>query len=422
MKVSVLGLGKLGCCFAAALAAQGLEVVGVDLKASVVDAVNRGAAPHDEPGLGVLLADAGERLAATTDAHYAVTHTDATFVIVPTPSDPAGFFRLDHVLRAMQQVGAALAEKRGYHLVVQMSTVLPGDIRRAVLPALEAASGKSAGNGFGFCYLPEFVALGTVIRDFLDPDMVVIGEHDGRAGDALEELVRSVCENNPAVHRMSIVDAELAKIALNFALTQRIAYANWLAEMCERLPGADVDRVTGAIGADGRIGPKFLRAGGRAGGPCFPRDIRAMGYLARALGVDGALPRAVADNNEAQIDRVMAAVDRAGGRVGILGLAYKAGTPVTEESQALEVAWLLGEEDAPVLAYDPKARPDLAGVEYRDSAQAVVDEADTVIVALPYAEFASVQYRAGQTVIDLWRIVDRKRLPAGVAHVAFGRG
>ena len=253
--VSVVGLGKLGAPIAACIAARGVEVVGVDGDAAKVAQLNRGVAPVHETGLPELLAQSGGRLRATTSVAEAIAATDTTFVIVPTPSDESGGFALEHVRRAIEEIGAALREKDSYHLVAVTSTVLPGALEAVVLPLLEAASGKRCGPGFGLCYSPEFVALGSVIRDFLEPDFLLIGESDPAAGDALERVYRAVCRTTPPVARIGFANAELAKLAVNNYVTTKISFANMLASLCERIPGADVDAVTSALGLDKRIGP-----------------------------------------------------------------------------------------------------------------------------------------------------------------------
>lgn len=201
--VSVIGLGKLGACTAACIASKGVPVTGVDVSAEVVNAVTRAEAPVQEPGLAALMKKCTENFRATTDHRSAVMASDITLVIVPTPSELSDEFSTAYAVEAAQQVGRALAEKDRYHAVALTSTVLPGATERDFIPALERASGKAAGRDFGVCYSPEFIALGSVIHDFLNPDFVLIGESDTRAGDVLEGLYRAVCDNHPPVQRMS---------------------------------------------------------------------------------------------------------------------------------------------------------------------------------------------------------------------------
>ena len=274
--VSVVGLGKLGACMAACMAAKGIRVVGVDINEETVAAMRHGQAPTYEPGLAELLATVKPaNLMVTTDI-AAIAETDTTFIVVPTPSEPNGAFSLRYVKEAAQNIGRVLRDKPGYHVVAVTSTVLPGSTEYGILPILERESGKKLGD-FGLCYNPEFIALGTVIRDFLNPDFVLIGESDQFAGAQVARIYGQVCKSDqshwtpsqPMVH-MSIPSAELAKIAINGFVTTKIAYANMLSDLCEKTPGANVDDVTRALGMDRRIGPKYLKAGMGYGGPCVP--------------------------------------------------------------------------------------------------------------------------------------------------------
>lgn len=256
--LSVIGLGKLGAPMAACLAAKGFPVIGVDVDARKVDALNRAQAPVFEPGLPELLQVAKTRLKATQDIPTAVLNSEVTFVVVPTPSEPDGSFSLRYVLQACEGIADALRKKSLWHLVVITSTISPGSMDNSIRPLLEEHSGKRSGIDFGLCYNPEFIALGSVIRDFLNPDFVLIGESDERSGQVLEGIYRQVCENNPPVVRMNFINAELTKLAVNTFVTTKISFANMLARICEKLLGADVDVVTKALGLDSRIGTKLF--------------------------------------------------------------------------------------------------------------------------------------------------------------------
>jgi len=428
MKISVVGLGKLGAPLAAVFASKGFTVVGTDLNPAYVDAINSGKAPVDEPRLQELIDASRARLSATTDAAEAVAATDVSFVIVPTPSDGSGRFSNAAVLRAMELIGAGLRRKESsYHVVVITSTVMPGSTGGEIRLALERHSGRTVGPTLGLCYNPEFIALGSVVRDMLQPDMILIGESDSRAGDVLERLYTTSCDNTPAVRRMNFVNAELAKIAVNTFVTTKISYANMLADVCDRLPGADVDVVTQAIGSDSRIGPKYLKGAIGYGGPCFPRDNVAFGALARTLGARADLATATDAVNRFQVERVLAAVETrfsGSGAIGILGLSYKPDTSVVEESQGLALIERLLERGLRVIAYDPKALLVAQQVvrktfEVAASAPECVRSASLVVVMTPWPQFREIpedayHRTAGRlTVIDCWRTI-----PKGIAKIA----
>ena len=186
-------------------------------------------------------------------------------------------------------MGKALAKKKDYHNIVLTSTVLPGSTRQVLLPILEKESGKKAGRDFGLCYSPEFIALGSIISDFLNPDFTLLGELDEKCGEQVEEIYKQVMINGAPCARMSLENAELTKISVNTFVTTKITFANMLAEICEKLPGGDVDVVTNALGLDERIGRKYLTGALGYGGPCFPRDNVALTYIAKELGVEAGI-------------------------------------------------------------------------------------------------------------------------------------
>jgi len=434
--LTVVGLGKLGAPMVACLAAKGFDVIGVDVDDRKVAAVAAGEAPVYEPQLAELLDENKDRITATTDLRDAVLRSDLTFVVVATPSDANGGFSLKWVLPACETIGSALAEKDAFHTVVLTSTVMPGSTEREVVPALERAGGKICGVDFGVCYSPEFIALGSVIRDFLNPDFLLVGESDERAGAVLESLYRRVVETDAPVARMSFVNAELAKLSVNTFVTTKIAYANMLARMCERLPGADVDVVTSAIGLDTRIGTKYLRGAISYGGPCFPRDNVALATLARTLGAPAFVAEATDSANRDGIERLADLAESKlpdGGTVTVLGLSYKPNTDVVEEAPGLLLVRTLTERGVDVVAYDPAAAANaeraLAGTgRIVESLDVAVKEGDTIVIATAWDEFKRLGSdqlaRDGQrrVVIDCWRLLRRDDLEPAVEYVELGRG
>lgn len=433
MRISVIGLGKLGCPLAAVFASKGFEVVGNDINSAFVDAVNAGRPPVDEPQLQDLIDASRGRLSATLNTIEAVSQTDVSFIIVPTPSDGEGHFSNEYGLRAIASVGDGIRHKQGYHLVVMTSTVMPGSTGGELRATLERHSGRKVGASLGLCYNPEFIALGTVVRDMLNPDMILIGESDAYAGQILEDLYRRTCANQPAIRRMNFVNAELTKISVNAFVTTKISYANMLADMCDRLPGADVDVVTRAVGTDTRIGSKYLRGAIGYGGPCFPRDNVAFAALARALGARPDIAEATDRINHYQIDRLLDAISgrvKANGTIGILGFAYKPNTGVIEESQGVGLAARLLNQGYQVIGYDPKALDAAVskigtGLRRADSAEQCVQASDLVVVMTPWPEFGHLSRAAfvrpiGRvTVIDCWRILqsDGIRDVADIVHI-----
>jgi UDPglucose 6-dehydrogenase len=418
-RVSVVGLGKLGACMAATMAGKGMEVIGVDVNARNVDLINQGRAPVVEPGLDEMIAANRARLRATSDFGVAVRDSEVSFIIVPTPSDENGSFSLRYLLQAVREIGRVLAAKPAYHLVVVTSTVLPGSMQYSVLPALEESSGKKCGRDFGLCYNPEFIALGSVIHDLLTPDFLLIGESDDQAGRALEEWYRAYCDNTPPVKRMNWINAELTKISVNTFVTTKITFANMLANICQELPGADIDVVSSALGLDSRIGRRYLTGALGYGGPCFPRDNKALSYIATMMGAPAALAETTDRLNQLLLARQAERISktlRPGQTVAVLGLAYKPDTNVVEQSQGLALAQNLLGNGNNVVVYDPLAMDNAKlilkdEVTYAPSAKAALAQADAVVIANPCKEFCGLEAadfprRAAPTqVFDCWRIL-----------------
>ena len=435
-RLAVIGLGKLGAPMAAVFASKGYDVIGVDLNRDYVESLNHGRAPVDEAQLQDLLDASRARLRATGDFADAIAATDISFVIVPTPSGADHFFSNDYVIDAVTRIGAVLRHTRHDHLVVVTSTVMPGSTAGVIRKALEESSGRTVGVDVGLCYSPEFIALGSVVRDLLNPDMVLIGECDARYGDWLERMYRASTESKPAVHRMSMVNAEVCKIAVNTFVTTKISYANMLSDLCDHLPGSDVDAITAALGADTRIGQKYLKGGVAYGGPCFPRDNKAFAALARCLGVPCDIAEATDRINDHQVARLVGAVSALaprGARIAILGLSYKTGTGVFEKSQGFALAGALIAEGYRVTLADP-ASARRAGEALGDGAEVAVDfaqavaGADAAVITTPWPEIREVPESAftraagAIPVIDPWGLLQGTPLATAVRVTFLGRG
>lgn len=420
-EVSVIGLGKLGSSLAAVLSSVSHNVVGVDRSKVIVDQINDGLAPFPEPYLQYLIDSSPFQ--ATTNVG-AIFDTDLTFVIVPSPSLKDGSFDPTYVVDAVTGIGEILKEKSGYHNVVVSSTLMPGTMENVVRPALEQASEREVGNNLGLCYSPEFIALGNVVQDLLNPDMVLIGASDPKAASKLASLLVSVVGSDRPIYHMGLTEAEMAKIGVNAYITMKISFANTIAEICEQTDGADASRVLKAIGADKRIGSKYLSAGTAYGGECFPRDNRAFAFTARTAGTRALLAEATDAINDRQIDRLQDIIQQhmtPDGSVAIIGVTYKPGTPIFTEAVGFRLAQGLLADGIEVRVWDAAIQKHdridalttaLPGVVWIDDPQVVVQSAEVTVITTP--EDPEIKDYDQGFVIDCWGVLPDASYTIGV--------
>ena len=423
-RISVFGLGKLGACIAAALASRGFQVIGYDVDRRKTEAIKRGLAPIEEPQLQATIDEAGSRLRATDDIQEAVLESEASFFVPSTPSLPDGSFSNHFLLPALES-GALAARKhlKKRHLFVVNSTLTPGTSDRVLQPLLRRLLDGNCGTDFGLCYNPEFIALGDVINGLLRPDFVLIGESDPISGALLERVYKVLCMNSPAIERMSNINAELAKISLNCAVTMKISFVNQLSSVCAQIPGADPGVILKAIGKDRRIGSEYLKPGLGFGGPCFPRDNRLFQYVAQSVGVEATLSHAtdrINDDGNCRLLETVLAHCPEGGSVGVFGLAYKPFTAVIDRSPGVWLCERLADAGRRVLAHDYMARinsspalPESRVQICADPREVVEDGCQVFVITCPWPDyrelFASNARQLsdrGSVIVDPWRLLE----------------
>lgn len=433
-KVSVVGLGKLGLGLALCFASSKIETLGVDVNEEVVDAINDGKTPIIEADYQELIDELGEKFRATTSHAEAIEKTDITFILVATPSIGDGRFSNRYVKSALKSLSEAFGKsKKPYHLFVISSTVVPGSTEKTFIPLIEQYSGRKFMKDFDVCFDPDFVALGAVVADFRNPDLVIIGESRTVAGDKVEALHQKMCHNKPKIARMSLISAEVAKVSLNAYITMKISFANMVANLCERIPGADVDAITNAIGVDKRISPYYLRGGLAFGGTCFPRDTKAFMTISRQYDLDPILIQSVEKVNNEQ-NRHLAALVKSfltnDNKISVLGVAFKDKTPVIEQSPAIHLIQELVIEDVDVTIYDPLAMESARTVfddeiSYSHSIEDCLKSAPVCVLTLMSKEYKtaleSFAPESSFTVIDCWRQLDEEKLHKNIRVVALGR-
>jgi len=422
MKVAVFGLGYVGSVSAASLAADGHDVVGVDVNPDKVATVNSGRSPIVEPGLDTLLESGvdARRLRATTSTAEAVAESDLSLICVGTPSRKNGSLDLKYLIRVCEQIGDALKQKARYHVVVVRSTVLPGTTHGQVIPTLEAHSGKKYGEGFGVSVNPEFLREGTALKDFRHPPLTLVGHNhawDAAPTQALYDRIEA------PLYSTSIRVAEMIKYTSNAWHAVKVVFANEIGNLCKRV-GIDSHEVMDIFCRDEKlnISPYYLKPGFAFGGSCLPKDIRALQYRAREVDLEMPLINAVLGSNQLQIRHALdQIIDTGKKRIGILGFSFKAGTDDLRESPMVILGEALLGKGYELCIYDRNvsmARLMGANKEYIeqqiphlsrhlcDSVDDVIARSEVIVIGNGAPEFsdAVAHCRPDQTIIDLVRI------------------
>lgn len=422
--VSVFGLGYVGAVSAACLTDRGHIVVGVDVNSDKVSLFNEGISPIVEEGMPELVRKgvATGRLRATTDTAEAITSTDVSLICVGTPSQANGSLDLVHIRDVCHQIGEVLRSKKGFHVIVTRSTMLPGSTHRVVISTLEEHSGKAAGRDFGVCYNPEFLRESTAIYDFLNPPKTVIGELDPSSGDAAASLYKGL---SAPVVRTDIETAEMVKYVDNTWHATKVCFANEIGNLCKGL-GLDGHRVMDIFCLDTKLNlsPYYLKPGFAFGGSCLPKDVRALTYEGRRLDLELPLLNAILPSNRRQIERgldLIMGLEKK--KIGMLGFSFKAGTDDLRESPIVEVIERLLGKGYEVKIYDRSVSvaqligsnrdyllrriPHICNL-IVDTVDDVLDHAEVVVIGNRSPEFVGIlpRLRSGQKAIDLVRIVD----------------
>jgi UDPglucose 6-dehydrogenase len=440
MRVTIFGTGYVGLVTGTCLAEVGNDVVCVDVDAGKIARLERGEIPIYEPGLEPLVKanHRSGRLRFTTDAPSAMASAQVVFIAVGTPPDEDGSADLTHVLEVARTIGRTLTKPA---VVVNKSTVPVGtadSVRAAIASELAVRGAEIA---FDVVSNPEFLKEGDAVQDCMRPDRIIIGADSARAVDALKTLYAPFNRNHERIVQMDVRSAELTKYAANAMLATKISFMNEIANIAEQV-GADVEQVRRGIGSDPRIGYHFIYPGAGYGGSCFPKDVKALAYTARAHGHAPRLLDAVEDVNGAQKRKLFSLVSRhfaghlAGRTIAVWGLAFKPNTDDMREAPSrtlLEELWNAG---ARVRAYDPEAaaeagriygtRDDLA---LCDDPYSALDDADALVVVTEWKAFRSPdleRIRASlkePVVFDGRNIFEPKAIEAaGIAYYGIGRG
>ena len=422
MKISIFGLGYVGCVTAACLAKSGHYVYGVDINQDKVNMLNDGRSPVVEEGLEQIIVEGKNtgKLQATTDALEAVCNTDISLICVGTPSNSNGSLSLDGIKAVSQQIGKALDKKGAYHCIVVRSTVLPGTVRNEIIPILTRASKREVHKYFDVCFNPEFLREGSSISDFYKPPFTVIGQETVKGGEMVAALYE--CVDAP-VEKVSYEVAEMVKYTCNAFHALKVGFANEIGVLCKGI-GIDSHDVMNLMVRDTKlnISAAYLKPGFAFGGSCLPKDLRALLYKCKELDIDAPLLSSVMPSNRVHIDRAIERVLRLKKRkVGILGMSFKGGTDDLRESPFVILIEVLIGKGCQLKIYDSdvalakifgankiyieKEIPHISSLMCSDIEE-VIRDSDVIVVSKPDKHYiaALTPFMKEKDILDLGRI------------------
>lgn len=427
MKISVFGLGYVGCVSAACLAKEGHEVIGVDPNTAKVDMINQGKSPIIEKDLDTILADVviGKQgsLTATADAVRAVVETDISLICVGTPSQKNGSLSLEYVKNCAKELGQGIKQKDSYHVVTARSTMLPGTVEDVIIKEIEFWSGKKAKKDFGAVMNPEFLRESTSIHDFYHPPVTVIGELDATSGDMVQDMYNFL---DSPVSRTDIRTAEMIKYANNAFHGLKVAFANEIGVISKKF-GIDSHKVMDIFCMDDKLNlsPYYLKPGFAFGGSCLPKDLRAITYAAKQADVELPVLESIMKSNDTHIKRaIQHIVDSKQKRIGILGLSFKAGTDDLREAPLVRLTEALIGKGFDLKIYDKNVSlakifgankayieneiPHISSLMV-DTMDDLIDHSEMIIIGNSAKEFSSIleTLPPDKQVLDLVRISDQ---------------
>jgi len=431
MKISVLGLGYVGCVTAACLATEGHEIIGVDVNRQKVDEINSGKPTVIEKDLDPFVKQAVKsgKLKATTDAGEAVINSELSLICVGTPSNSNGSLDLTHVKKVCEDIGRVLATKKDFHVVVIRSTVLPGSTEDVLIPVLEKSSQKRVFEDFGVCVNPEFMREGSGIYDFYNPERIVIGTLDQKSGDLVEKMYTNL--DAPTI-RTDIKTAEMIKYVDNSFHGLKVCFANEIGNICKKL-GIDSHEVMNIFCMDKKLNlsPYYLRPGLAFGGSCIPKDLRALVYKSKRLDLDSSVLESILDSNQKHKEKcVNLILEQKKKKIGIFGLSFKAGTDDIRESPTVDIIETLLGKGYDVHVYDcdlsiqdifganrayiEKKIPHITSL-LCSSIREVVDRSDVLVLSNQSEEFKEIpkMMRDDHILIDFVRLIEPNDVKKG---------
>jgi UDPglucose 6-dehydrogenase len=397
-KISLIGLGKLGLPLLSTFANNGQKIIGVDVDTNKINILKNNELPFYETNLKEYLIGGKNNIEYVNDFKKITDDTNVAIILVNTPSNESGEFSNRYVYDALINICKNLKNSNNKDfLFIISSTVMPGS-HKEIIKLIESNSERKLNDGFGVVYIPDLVALGTVIKDFENPDLIIMGESNKKYGEIAEKVYSKILKNNPPIVRMSLVEAEITKVSLNAYITMKISFANFIGNIAEKF-NANPNNITKALGYDKRISPHYIKSGLSFGGTCFPRDTWAFIQMSENVGLDAIHIKSTQIINENQninlYDKIKGFKNK---KIGIYGLSFKPNTYVTTESPGNILYERLLNEKYDVTYYD-----ELIMSKYTDNFDKFIEDCDVLVITHETNKFSNIELK-NKTIINPWKV------------------
>ena len=402
MKIGIVGLGFVGLTFASVLANKGYNVIGVDSDKIKIKNIKSGKSPFYEPQLDNILKNAlTKKLILSENIEEIVNECDFIFLTLGTTIDKNGNINLKIILKVSKKIGELLLKLKKKPIIIIKSTVVPGTTSNKIKKILEKKSNKKVGEGFGLITNPEFLREGKAVHDTLNPHLIVIGSNEKQDSKKLEKFYKKIHNEKISIILTNNTTAEIIKYANNSFLATKISFINNISNLCQTLPGTNVDEVAKAIGIDPRIGNQFLNAGPGYGGSCLPKDIQALIACQKTLGVESTLLNAVHQTNILQIKKIVELIKKTlvnlkNKRITILGLSFKEESDDIRESRSIKLIEMLLKEQSTIIVHDPKAIKNTKlifgdKITYNEKVEDALNNSDCIVLMTPWKQYSKLQ-------------------------------
>lgn len=435
MKIAVVGLGFVGLSLTSVLAAKGYDIIGIDIDEQKCNKINNGISPFFEPELEKTLQNGlKKKLKISTDFSL-ITNCDFIFVTVGTPQNANGSIDLSTIKKAISSIGQKISKSKKKPIIFIKSTVIPGTIKKVILPILEKKSNKKVGKEFGLISNPEFLQESSAIKDTEFPHVIVLGSSDTKSVQRAKKLFLKLHPNVPIIST-NHQTAEMIKYANNSFLATKISFINQLSNICQKIPGANIDDVGKTIGLDPRIGKLFLNAGPGYGGSCLPKDMKALINFANISGINPSLLNAVEEINTKQLEEIIQITKQKFGnlsakKITILGTAFKPNTDDIRDSVAVELIKKLLKKKAKITIHDPKAIKNTRKIfkekiRYAKTIEDALTQSQCAIIMTQWKQYEKLsnnqfKYMTKRFVIDCRRMLVKKQLDVDYYAIGLGK-